>query len=149
MTENENLFDKEHVSKTAVFIKGIGRRCEICQKHIFGRKDKTTCSNRCRKKKYRINTKQQNNNSIQARISITKYKDIKPYRVVSLYLKKNLIEKVMITEESKELWQFLDKIQRFRDLSIPLNAKSTSILPQVDIEQTVKEVCVSIPQLET
>lgn len=120
MNPDRKVFDKEHINKPIIFLKGIGRRCEVCNKHIFGRKDKTTCSNKCRKIKYRMHTKQQNNNSIQARISITKYEGNKQYRIVSLYLKKGIIHQVQITKESKELWSLLEKIEQFRDISKPL-----------------------------
>ena len=120
MNTDKEIFDKEHITKSIVFLKGIGRRCEICKKHIFGRKDKTTCSNKCRKIKYRLSTKQKNNNSIQARISIIKTEGCKPYRMISLYLKKGIVHQVKITPESKELWNLLDKIQSFRNISKPL-----------------------------
>lgn len=120
MNKEKQIFDKEHVNKPIIFLKGIGRRCEICNKHIFGRKDKTTCSNKCRKIKYRLNTKSQKNNSIQARISITKTEGSKPYRLLSLYLKKGIIHQIKITPEYKELWSLLNKIQDFRDISKPL-----------------------------
>jgi len=108
------VFDIEYKTKAVVFLKGIGRRCEVCDKHIFGRKDKTTCSNKCRKIKYRLHTKQQNNNSIQARISVKKQHGLQPYRVVSLYLKKGIINQVKITPEAKELWALLERIDNFR-----------------------------------
>ena len=110
----DHIFDIEHKTKAVVFLKGIGRRCEICNKHIFGRKDKTTCSNKCRKIKYRLHTKQQNNNSIQARISVKKQHGLQPYRIVSLYLKKGIINQVKITPEAKELWALLERIDNFR-----------------------------------
>lgn len=120
--ESKNVYDVERVSLPSLLLKGVGRYCEAegCNNHVFGRKDKTTCSNKCRKRKYRTHTKQQKNNSIQARISIVKKQGKESYRIVSLYLKKGVIHEVKITSESKELWNILEKIANFRDISKPL-----------------------------
>jgi len=116
--ESREVYDIEHVTKPVVLLKGIGRYCDVCKKHLFGRKDKTTCSNKCRKIKYRQTTKQQNNNSLQARISVEKTEGLIAYRIVSLYLKKGVIHQVKITAESKELWLALDQIASYRKVVI-------------------------------
>ena len=117
------VFDKEQVSKTVVFLKGVGRRCQVCNKHIFGRTDKKTCSNGCRSKMAREvkGNVQTNVMGVHAFISLKTYKEKnQEFRILKVYLKKGVIEEVRITPESKELWSLLEKIEQFRDISKPL-----------------------------
>ena len=109
-----NVYDIEHVTKPVVLLKGVGNYCEICHKHLFNTRSKT-CSGRCRKIKYRQNNLNPNNNSIQARISIKKIEGNIEYRILGLYLKKGVIHKIRITSAYPELWNILEKIQKFRD----------------------------------
>lgn len=119
--KDKPVFDKEQVSKTVIFLKGIGRRCEVCNKHIFGDPRKKVCGQKCRRKKaYLKNGKQQDLTGVHAFITLRKSQTTKPYRIIKLYLKKGIIEEVRITPESKELWSLLEKIEQFRDISKPL-----------------------------
>ena len=121
MNEDKKVFDKEFVAKPIIFLKGIGRRCPICNRHIFGRADKKTCSDKCRRRQVYLNhNKQEKNNVIKAQISILKKHGRKEYRILSLYLKKGIVHQIQITSEYKELWSLLEKIEQFRDISKPL-----------------------------
>ena len=46
--------------------------------------------------------------------------NLKPYRILKVYLKKGIVHQVKITSQSKELWQLIDKIVEFRDIKKPL-----------------------------
>jgi len=121
--KDKPVFDKEQVSKTVIYLKGIGRRCQVCDKHLFGRIDKKTCSQKCRSKmRYEKTGKiQPNIIGVHAFISLRTCKQRnKEFRVIKVYLKKGVIEEVKITPESKELWSLLEKIEQFRDISKPL-----------------------------
>ena len=109
-------YDLEYVTKPVLFIKGIGRKCQVCSRHITGRKDKTTCSQKCTNKIGYIKNKDKwnNSNSLKARISIKKIEDDIEYRILSLYLKKGVLHKIKITPEYTELWHLLETIQKFR-----------------------------------
>ena len=122
MNSDKKVFDKEHVSKPIIFLKGIGRYCPICKKHIFGRKDKIFCSEKCRWKKRDTERRRTGKDivGIHAFISLQKHGNTKPYRIIKLYLKKVIIEQVNITPKSKELWNLLEKIHQFRNISKPL-----------------------------
>jgi|SRR6185437_6997532 len=121
MNEDKKVFDKEFTSKPIIFLKGIGRRCEVCNKHIFGRKDKRLCSRKCHdKKRWKAERNQKRITSLHASISLAKKIGKTEYRVLSLYLKKGVIHQIKITPESKELWSLLEKIEQFRDISKPL-----------------------------
>ena len=74
-----HVFDKEHVTKQMVYLKGVGRRCEVCKKHLFGRIDKKTCSNKCRSKMAREvkGNAQTNLMGVHAFISLRRYKEKK------------------------------------------------------------------------
>ena len=123
MNEDKKVFDKEHVSKPIIFLKGVGKYCEVCHKHIFPRqKNQTCCSNKCRWKK-RDQLRRRTGKDIvgiHAFVSLKKHGTKRPYRVIKLYLKKGIIEEVTITPQSKELWSLLEKIDQFRNISKPL-----------------------------
>ena len=53
-------------------------------------------------------------------ISLKKYEPKRPYRIIKVYLKKGVIEQVRITPSSKELWNLLEKIESFRNISKPM-----------------------------
>ena len=118
-----HVFDREQVNRTIVFLPGVGRRCIVCNKHIFGRIDKKTCSQRCRSKmRYEKTGKTQTNLiGVHAFISLKAYRDKnEEFRILKIYLKKGVTQEVKITQESKELWSLLEKIEQFRDVSKPL-----------------------------
>lgn len=110
-------YDVEYVTKPTLFIKGVGRRCLVCSRHITGRKDKTTCSNKCGSKVWRIKSgaKYNDKTSVRARISIKKTEGVDEYRLLSLYLKKGVSKKVKITPAHGELWHILEMIQKYRE----------------------------------
>ena len=122
MNSDQKPFDRETTCKSVIFLKGIGRRCEFCNKHIFGRIDKKTCGNKCRSKMQREKkgNVQTNLLGLHAFVSLKTTGNKKQYRIMKLYLKKGVIEEVKITPESKELWSLLEKIEQFRDISKPL-----------------------------
>jgi len=111
-------YNIEYVTKPVLFIKGVGRKCPVCSRHIVGRSDKTTCSPKCTKKIGYIKNKDKWNshqsNSLKSRISIKKIEGKSEYRILSLYLKKGVVHKIKITPKYAELWEFLEKIQQFR-----------------------------------
>lgn len=119
--ESRTVYDIEHTSKPLIYLKGIGRRCEVCNKHIFGRKDKRICSKKCHDKR-RWNAEKNNKRitSIHASISLSKTREKTDYRLLSLYLKKGIIHHVKITPEYKELWALLDKIENFRKMPLEI-----------------------------
>ena len=121
MNIDKQHFDKEHVSKPIIFLKGIGKYCPVCKKHIFGRKDKVFCSERCRWKKRDSKRRRTGKDiiGIHAFVSLQKHGNKKPYRIIKLYLKKGIIEQVIINPQSKELWSLLEKIDQFRNISKP------------------------------
>ena len=103
--------------------------------------------------------------AIDCRVKLNiEHDNIGPYREIVLYLIKNnkIIQK--IRPENKELWETLDKIAYYRSthhanklkgvnlfsLVNPKDSKvkPTSILPHVDLEQTVSDICIKIPQAE-
>ena len=121
--KNQKVFDIETTNKQIVFLKGIGRRCLVCNKHLFGRLDKKTCSQKCRSKmRYEKTGKEQTNTKgLHAFIQLQSYKENNSrFRILKLYLIKGIVEEVKITPESKELWSLLEKIEQFRDISKPL-----------------------------
>lgn len=121
MNEDKKVFDRENTCKTVIFLKGIGRRCEVCNKHIFGDPRKKVCDRKCRRRKaYLKNGKMQDLTGLHAFITLKKQGTRQQYRILKVYLKKGSIEEVKITPESKELWSLLEKISQFRDISKPL-----------------------------
>jgi len=123
LNQDKKYYDKEYVNKPIIFLKDVGKYCEVCHRHIFPRqKNQTCCSNKCRWKKRDQNRRRTGKDivGIHAFVSLKKYGTKRPYRVVKLYLKKGIIEQVTITPKSKELWQLLEKIAEFRDIKKPL-----------------------------
>ena len=120
--ESRQVYDIEMIAKPSLLLKGIGVYCIVCGKHIFPRqKNQATCSQKCRaKKSYLKNKNDAIKEGLHAFISLKKYKTLKPYRIIKIYLKKGIKEEVKITPESKELWKLIDKIERFRDLKQPI-----------------------------
>ena len=122
--DSRKVYDIEYQSKASLLLKGVGKQCEICGKHIFintlGR-PRTTCSDRCRHKKrndrHRENIKLVGLHSF---IVLKRHGVKKPYRVMKLYLKKGLVEEIKITPMSKQLWSLLNRIENFRDIQKPL-----------------------------
>ena len=52
MNQEKDIFDKEWQAKPVIFLKGIGRYCVVCHKHIFPRQyNQVTCSKKCRERK--------------------------------------------------------------------------------------------------
>ena len=117
-------YNIEYITKPVIFIKGLGRKCPVCGRHIVGRKDKTTCSQKCTNKIGYIKNKDNwnNSNSIKARVSIKKVEGRSEYRILSLYLKKGITRKIKITADNVELWHVLEMIQKFR--SNPMEMKN-------------------------
>lgn len=118
MNPEKHLFDKEQTNKSIIFLKGIGRRCEVCNKHIFGDPRKKVCGQKCRRRKaYLKNGKTQDLIGLHAFITLKK---IGKNRIMKIYLKKGVIEEVKISEESRELWALLEKISNFRQIKNPM-----------------------------
>ena len=109
-------YDVEHKTMPVLYIKGIGRKCIVCSRHITGRKDKVTCSNKCNVRVWRIKNegKCDDKSSIRARVSIKKSEGIEEYRVLSLYLKKGISRKIKITSAHGELWHVLEMVEKYR-----------------------------------
>lgn len=115
--ENTLGYDVEHVTKPVIFIKGVGRRCVVCSRHITGRKDKSTCSSKCNSKIWRIKNRDNcdDKSSVRARISVKKTTGKDEHRVLSIYLKKGVSRKVKINSSYGELWHILEMIEKFRN----------------------------------
>src|SRR5574337_163934 len=118
-------YNIEYTTKPVIFIKGVGRKCPVCSRHIVGRSDKTTCSPKCTKKIGYIKNKDKwnnssSNNSLKCRISIKKYENNLEYRILSIYLKKGVVHKIKITPSYGELWNVVEKIQNFRSNSMEI-----------------------------
>jgi hypothetical protein len=117
-------YDIEYTTKPVLFIKGLGRKCPVCSRHIVGKSNKTTCSDKCTKRIGYIKNKDKwnndNTNSIKSRVSIKKIEGSFEFRILSLYLKKGLVHRIKITPEYVELWNILEKIQKFRDIPLVL-----------------------------
>lgn len=114
--DSRQVFDIEYKNTPSLLLKGIGKTCDVCGKHIYGRPNKKTCSDKCRFKKG--NDKHRDSKvkvGLHAFISLKKSDAVKPYRIIKVYLKKGIIEEIKITPESKELWALLEKISKFRN----------------------------------
>ena len=116
--EIQKVYDIETFTKPSIFLKGIGRYCEVCNKHLFGRQRKT-CSKKCNDIKSWHKKRNDNRiTSLHANISLNPIlENNQEYRIISIYLKRGVIEHLRITKESKELWNQLEKIANFRDIN--------------------------------
>ena len=113
---SRQVFDIEDIRKKSLYLKGIGRYCVVCGKHLFGRPHQKTCSNQCRNKKnYSIKKTSNGSMTLHTCINLkSQIIDNKKVRIATVYLKKGVIEQVLITPKAKELWVLLDKIYEFR-----------------------------------
>ena len=113
--ESKQVYDVEWVGKPSLLLKGIGKTCEVCGRHIFGRANKKTCSNKCRYKKGNDKHRESKNKiGLHAFILLKKSNTKVPYRVIKVYLKRGVIEELKITPDSKALWNLLERISTFR-----------------------------------
>lgn len=114
------------------YIKGIGRFCVCgCGRPILPKKKRMTspkgliyyanvsqrhqkwATPACRQRMLRRLNKR-HDNSIRCRISLKVLPDKTPHRVLRMYFGNGKISEFPITENSKELWDYLNRLSRYR-----------------------------------
>lgn len=130
-----DIYVAEKKTVPIIHLKGIGRYCEVCKKKlqpkIISRKvngksynvnigipsTQLYCSNACKNKKF-FRKNQNTGNNIYAKINLNVIEDKLPYRKMTIYLKKGKSFDFKITKESKELWQYLERLARYKTLNV-------------------------------
>lgn len=128
---NDGVFQSEKQSVAVVHIAGIGTYCKNkrCGKKIFAKHatyrlngaivkrivKREYCSNRCWHQQNQKNTRKAN---LYARINLKVINDKTPFRTMFVYFKTGTSPyPIKITKESKELWQYLERVSRYRGIN--------------------------------
>ena len=131
--KDSDIYNAEKKSYPILYLKGIGKFCEECTKKLQPkiikekrngkvikriqpvRKDQRFCGTNCSHKNMRRNNKLKTN-SIMCRINLNVFDGAKPHRKMSIYFKKGLPFEFKITKESKELWDYLERLTRYKTI---------------------------------
>lgn len=127
LKDNE-YFQAEKKSCVILHLKGIGKYCPVDGKKINPKLVKYRlngkwikryvvskyCSKKCYNKVY--DRKREKENSLYARINMNVINDNLPFREMTLYLTKGRKFKFKITKESKELWDYLERLTRYKTI---------------------------------
>ena len=125
----EDVFISRKEAQTLVMLPGIGRFCKCgCNRHITGRKDKIFFNQNHKHKYYERQGKHRNNYGKETLPALIKLR-LEPdgTRIIRLYLKKNIFQDVKITKNDKLIWDALERIKNFRNISNPMNNTETVV----------------------
>jgi hypothetical protein len=126
--KDSDVYQTEKKTLPVIHLKGIGHYCPVDGKKIepkiikYKLGDRMVqrtviskyCSKACYHKVYdRDRTK---DNSIYTKINMKVVSDKVPYREMKIYVKKGLSFQFKITKESKELWDYLEKLSRYKTI---------------------------------
>ena len=125
----EDVFVSRQEAKTLVMLPGIGRFCKCgCNRHITGRKDKLFFNQSHKHRYYEKEGKRHLNYGKETLPALIKLR-LEPdgSRIIRLYLKKNIFQDIKITKNDRLLWEALERIKKFRNMSNPMSNTETVV----------------------
>ena len=137
--------------KVSIHLKGVGRFCQAnCGRRLEGKlvtklvngKEKTYfrpapknmlfCSKSCKNREGIKKWKMGQPKTMHATIKLKVMYDKNPYRELVIYLNNSAKESFKVTPDYKDLWNFLEKISKFRDIK---NIPEMRLLESVILER--------------
>jgi hypothetical protein len=123
-SETKEVYHVEHQTLPVLYLKGVGRYCEVCGKQNFRRVDSPYCSNRCKNKANYSKAKDKYSKSgFRCWMKLRLEKEPHPYRELSVQVDKKKIHKFKITPADIDLWKFLEKYDSQRMITQKLETR--------------------------